>query len=90
MSKFYGGMNLSEDMFPAEKTLILNSRNGLIDKIAVLGADENNKEDVDMISRHIYDLALMSHKQLESDAMAKFVERSNQLLERLTNKQVNE
>jgi len=35
------------------------------------------------ICEHIYDLAKMSHKQLEPDDMTKFIERSNSLLTKL-------
>lgn len=90
MSKFFGGLNAGEDMFPAERTLVLNSGNKLIEKIAELGEDEKNEEEVNLLSRHIYDLALMSHKPLESDAMTKFLERSSLLLERLAERQGDE
>jgi len=82
MSRMFGGMDMVH-MFPNEQTLVLNKNNSLIRTILKLNNLENKKEDVNMICRHIYDLAMMSHKQLEPDAMTKFIERSNQMLTRL-------
>ena len=45
---------------------------------------EENKEDVTLLCQHVYDLAMMSHKQLEPEAMTRFIERSNILLENST------
>ncbi len=83
MSRMFGGMNANPDMFPGEETLVLNSRNSLIKTLLSLSSDKGRKEDVKMISQHIYDLAVMAHKQLEPEAMTKFIERSNRLLTRL-------
>ena len=82
MSKFFGENNMAH-MFPSEQTLVLNKNNELIRSILKLKDKEDKKEDVDMMCRHIYDLAMMSHKQLEPEAMTKFIERSNRLLARL-------
>lgn len=82
MSKMFGGMDMSH-MFKTEETLILNKNNNLIKSILELEGQEDKKEDVKLICQHIYDLALMSHKQLEPEAMMRFVERSNLLLSKL-------
>ena len=84
MSRMYGmgGMDM-KDMFPLEQTLVLNRNNHLIKAITSLKDREDKKDDVRMICQHIYDLALMSHKQLEPEAMTQFIERSNMLLTRL-------
>jgi molecular chaperone HtpG len=37
-----------------------------------------------LICQHIYDLALMAQKGFDADGMKSFVERSNQVLTRLT------
>ncbi|MGI6669171.1 MAG: molecular chaperone HtpG [Acetivibrionales bacterium] len=84
MSRMYGiGGGDSGEMFPDEQTLVLNKNNSLIKAVAKMSEDENKKDDVSLICRHIYDLAMMSHRQLEPDAMARFIERSNLLLEKL-------
>jgi molecular chaperone HtpG len=82
MSRMFGGMDMSH-MFPNEETLVLNRNNSLIKSILKLGENEDRKEDVTMLCQHIYDLAMMSHKQLEAEEMTKFIERSNQILEKL-------
>ncbi len=84
MSRMYGGMDLNiGDMFAQEQTLVLNRSNRLIKTLVKLKDDAGKQDDVNMICKHIYDLAMMSHKQLEPNAMTDFIERSNILLERL-------
>ena len=84
MSRMYGGMGMDvKSVFPDEQTLVLNRRNGLIQALLRLKDNESKKDDVKMICEHIYDLAMMSHKQLEPDAMTRFIDRSNRILSRL-------
>ncbi|MBZ4646048.1 MAG: molecular chaperone HtpG [Petroclostridium sp.] len=82
MSAMFGGMDMRA-MFPEEQTLVLNKNNNLIKMILTLKDKPEKKEDVKMICEQIYDLAMMSHKQLESEAMTRFIERSNKILTRL-------
>lgn len=84
MSKMFGGANMPSDMFPTEHTLVLNENNNLIKSVLKLDA-ENKKDDVALICEHIYDLAMMSHKQLSAEEMSKFIERSNAILTKLIN-----
>ena len=80
MSRYFGN-SISD--FPAEETLVLNRKNGLIAKLGELKENKDKKQDVDLICRHIYDLAVMNHKPLGPEQMAEFVKRSNKLLSRL-------
>ena len=80
MSRTFGSSINTADLFPEEETLVLNSNNKIVKKIADLYEEENRKEDALTIANHIYDLALLSQRQLEPDAMVKFIERSNSLL----------
>ncbi len=82
MSAMFGGMDMSH-MFPKEQTLVLNSSNKLVKALTDMKEDETRKDQVKLISEHIYDLAMMSHQPLEPDAMAKFIERSNEILMKL-------
>ncbi len=82
MSQMYGGMSMP-NLFPEEQTLVLNKNNQLIQTVINMHEIEDKKQDVDMICEHVYDLAMMSHKQLEAEAMTRFVERSHQILSRL-------
>ncbi|WHH61066.1 molecular chaperone HtpG [Petroclostridium sp. X23] len=82
MSTMFGGMDMSA-MFPEEQTLVLNKNNELIRKVIELKEKPDKKEDVQVICEQVYDLAMMSHKQLDSEAMTKFIERSNKILTKL-------
>lgn len=82
MSAMFGGMDMSH-MFPKEQTLVLNSSNKLVKAVMDSKDNEAKKEDIKLISEHIYDLAMMSHQPLEPDAMSKFIERSNEILMKL-------
>ncbi len=82
MSRMFAGMNMP-GMFQDEQILVLNKNNNLIKTVFELKDKDDKKEDVKMICEQIYDLALMSHKPLEAEAMTKFVERSNKILARL-------
>ena len=79
MSKMFGGMDMGH-MFPKEQTLVLNSSNKLVKALLDLKEKDERKEDVKLVSEHIYDLAMMSHQTLEPEAMAKFIQRSNEIL----------
>jgi molecular chaperone HtpG len=82
MSRMFGGLDMSATV-PKEETLVLNRNNELIKSILKLNNNDEKKEDVKMFCQHIYDLAMMSHKQLEPQAMTNFIERSNDILTRL-------
>lgn len=84
MSRMFGmpGMDASS-MFPDERTLVLNRNSALIEALTRMYDDSSKKDDVKLICQHVYDLAMLSHKQLEPDAMMAFVNRSNRLLEKL-------
>ena len=81
-SRFFGGQDMSH-MFPKEENLVLNNKNKLIQLILKMKDKEERKEDVDLLCQQVYDLAMMSHKQLEPEAMTKFIERSNIILEKM-------
>ncbi|HHV60186.1 MAG TPA: molecular chaperone HtpG [Clostridiaceae bacterium] len=79
MSRMYGGLGM-DDAFPEDKTLVLNASNEIIKSLMELKDDNDRKEDVSLICRHIYDLAIMGNKQLEPDEMTAFIERSSKIL----------
>jgi len=59
-----------------DEVLVLNANNKLVQYII-----NNEKSDkVPMICQQLYDLAMLSHKPLEPEAMTKFIERSNEIL----------
>jgi len=79
MSAMFGNPEMAK-MFPGEETLILNGDNELVQLVLKLEGKPERQEDLDMIARQIYDLALLSHRQLEPAAMTEFIRRSNRIL----------
>ena len=73
-----GGMDMS--MFSADQTLTLNANNALVQYIL----ENKESEHVPMFAEQLYDLALLSNQPLSTDAMAKFVKRSNDIMLLLT------
>ncbi len=82
LSKMMGEKGMP-NMFPKEESLVLNTKNELIQAVYELSSDETKKETTDMLCKHIYDIALLSHKQLSSDQMAEFIKRNNEILLKL-------
>jgi molecular chaperone HtpG len=82
MSKMFGGMNMP-GLYESEETLVLNTSNPLVKTLTSIKDQEDRKEDVELICKQLYDLAMMSHKPLPMDQMTQFIERSNKILERV-------
>lgn len=78
--------------FPDDHVLLVNTAHPLIQHLASLGqgaiiqggGESPSAELANMICRHVYDLALMAQKGFDAEGMKDFVERSNQVLTRLT------
>ena len=69
-----GGMD--PNMFASDQTLTLNANNELVKYIF----EHKDSEHVPMFCEQLYDLAMLSNQPLSVDAMAKFVQRSNQIM----------
>ena len=80
MMKMYNMYGMDPGMFGGQETLVLNANHPLVKYLA------ENKESahVAVICEQLYDLAMISHKQLSPDEMTKFVQRSNDILMLLT------
>ena len=79
MMKMYAmnGMDgMDPNMFAADQTLTLNANNELVKYIF----EHKDSEHVPMFCEQLYDLAMLSNQPLSVDAMAKFVQRSNQIM----------
>ena len=77
MMKMYGmsGMDMGGDT-----TLILNANHPLVKYVV----DNKENENVSIICKQLYDLAMLAHKPLNPDEMTAFVERSNEIMMMLT------
>ncbi|MCT4686556.1 molecular chaperone HtpG [Vallitalea sp.] len=79
MSKMYGMFGMDNAAMPSNESLLLNKKNMLVKYII----DNKDNENTDIFCNQIYDLAMISHKQLSPEAMTKFIERSNKILQKL-------
>ena len=78
--------------FPEEHVLLVNTAHPLIQNLANLSqgaiiqgeGESPSAELASMICHHVYDLALMAQKGFDAEGMKEFVERSNQVLTKLT------
>lgn len=78
--------------FPEEHTLLVNTSHPLIQNLLSISKgsivqSEGHSPSAELstlICQHVYDLALMAQKGFDADGMKAFVERSNQVLTRLT------
>ncbi len=80
MMKMYGMAGMDPSMFGSNVTLVLNANNNLVKYVL----DHKDDENTSMICEQLYDLALISHKQLSPEEMTKFIERSNKVMVLLT------
>ncbi|WP_373217119.1 molecular chaperone HtpG [Ruminococcus sp. 5_1_39BFAA] len=80
MMKMYNMYGMDPGMFGGQETLVLNAKHPLVQFVA------DNKEDskAPLICEQLYDLAMLSHKQLSPEEMTRFVQRSNEILMMLT------
>lgn len=81
MSKMFGGMEMP-NMFMEEKTLVINNNNSIIKKLASVDFESKN-DDINLICQYILDLALIANKELSSEEMNDFINRSNELLNKV-------
>ncbi|MEH2349114.1 MAG: molecular chaperone HtpG [Nostoc sp.] len=78
--------------FPEDHILLVNTAHPLIQNLAnlnqgsIIQGDGQSSTDqlVNLICQHVYDLALMSQKGFDAEGMKSFVERSNEVLTKLT------
>ncbi|MGL5695096.1 MAG: molecular chaperone HtpG [Peptostreptococcaceae bacterium] len=79
MQSNFGGMNLGMS-FDEEKTLIINDKNPIIQKILSIESNEGKDDKVELICNQVVDLALLSNKELKPEELELFVKRSNKLM----------
>ncbi len=79
--------------FPEEHILLVNTTHPMIQNLInlsqgaiVTDGQSPSAELASMICHHVYDLALMAQKGFDADGMKAFVERSNQVLTKLTDR----
>lgn len=82
MMKMYSmGGAMDPSMFGGDsQTLVLNANNHLVQYVL----DNPEGEHTSLICEQLYDLAMLAHAPLDAEAMTKFITRSNQLLNIVT------
>ena len=86
MMEAYGNNEQYKALFAniqPDETLVLNKSNSLIQFLLDATEQEEKKDECHIICRQVYDLALMSHRNLTSQEMTDFIDRSNRILEKL-------
>ena len=76
MMRMYGMTGMDPSMFGGQETLVLNAKHPLVKYVLEHGDGEHTP----LFCEQLYDLAMISHKPLDPDAMTKFVNRSNQIM----------
>lgn len=76
MMRMYNMTGMDMGGFGGGESLVLNANNQLVKYIIT----NENAEQTPMICEQLYDLALLAHKQLEPEAMTKFIQRSNDIM----------
>ena len=80
MMKKYGMGGMDASMFGSQATLVLNANHPLVQFLVA----NKDSENVSIICKQLYDLAMLAHKPLSPEEMTAFVKRSNDIMMLLT------
>ena len=80
MMKMYGMGGMDASMFGSHETLVLNAIHPLFQFLVT----NKDSENVSIICKQLYDLAMLAHKPLSPEEMTAFVKRSNDIMMLLT------
>ena len=80
MMKMYGMGGMDASMFGSQATLVLNANHPLVQFLVA----NKDSENVSIICKQLYDLAMLAHKPLSPEEMTAFVKRSNDIMMLLT------
>ena len=79
MMKMYNMYGMDPSMFGGQETLVLNANNKLVQYVL----EHKEGENIQMFCEQLYDLALISHRQLTPEEMTKFLAKSNEIMLKL-------
>ena len=80
MMKMYGMGGMDASMLGSQATLVLNANHPLVQFLVA----NKDSENVSIICKQLYDLAMLAHKPLSPEEMTAFVKRSNDIMMLLT------
>lgn len=77
-----GQLDIADDSIVGKRTFVINTNNSLINSL-----EELNKQDHDLakeLVQHVYELSLLSQKEMPAKTLNDFITRSNEVLQKLT------
>ena len=80
MMKMYNMYGMDSSMFSGQETLVLNLNNKLVQYVLANKEGDLTK----LVCEQLYDLAVITHRQLTPEEMTKFVARSNEIMMEMT------
>ena len=80
MMKMYNMYGMDPSMFGGQETLVLNLNNKLVQYVLANKEGDLTK----LVCEQLYDLAVITHRQLTPEEMTKFVARSNEIMMEMT------
>ena len=80
MMKMYNMYGMDPSMFGGQETLVLNLNNKLVQYVLANKEGDLTK----LVCEQLYDLAVITHRQLTPEEMTKFVTRSNEIMMEMT------
>ena len=80
MMKMYNMYGMDSSMFGGQETLVLNLNNKLVQYVLANKDGDLTK----LVCEQLYDLAVITHRQLTPEEMTKFVARSNEIMMEMT------
>ena len=80
MMKMYNMYGMDSSMFGGQETLVLNLNNKLVQYVLANKEGDLTK----LVCEQLYDLAVITHRQLTPEEMSKFVARSNEIMMEMT------
>ncbi|MGV3525338.1 MAG: molecular chaperone HtpG [Candidatus Sericytochromatia bacterium] len=86
MSRMMQGMSgLDTEKLLGEHTLVLNSRHPLIQNLRKL-SDGSDKTTAHLLCEHVYELAMLAHRPLQANDMARFMDNAHRVLQLVATK----
>ncbi len=83
MMKMYQMPGMDLNQFEGETTLVLNQKHPLVQHLIHQESSDQVSDLDKMIYEQLYDLALMSHTQMEPSTLTQFIKRTNELMLKL-------
>ena len=80
MMKMYNMYGMDSSMFGGQESLVLNLNNKLVQYVLANKEGDLTK----LVCEQLYDLAVITHRQLTPEEMTKFVARSNEIMMEMT------